>query len=72
MFINEIQNKSLVTLYDNDLQLLTHGIITGYKDQPPCIIVNDSLYYPVKHVSEIVVHSPSEPAFEQPVARLRT
>lgn len=71
MFAKEIRNKSLVTLYDNNLHLLTRGTITGFKDSPSCIVINDSLYYPVQQVAKIVVHSPYESPFAHISARLR-
>lgn len=71
MFAKEIQNKSIVSLYDNNLGLLTHGIITGYKESAACILINDSLYFPIKQVAKIVVHPPAESPFARISTRLR-
>jgi len=70
-FSKEIRNKSLVTLYDNQMKKLYHGTISGYKDKPACIIVNKSVYYPVHQVAKIEVHSTYESQYGRTSTRLQ-
>ena len=57
MFELEIKNKCMVELYDNRLNKLTSGIITGFKDKFSCIVIDDSVIYPVHNIAKIMVHT---------------
>ncbi|MEX1029509.1 MAG: hypothetical protein WDZ91_05620 [Paenibacillaceae bacterium] len=57
MFEKEIMNKSIVELYDNQLHLLTSGIITGFRDKPGYIVIDYCIFFPIRHVAKITVHS---------------
>jgi hypothetical protein len=57
MFEKEIQNKNIVELYDNRLDLLASGIITGYKAKSGYIVIDYCVFYPINHIAKITVHS---------------
>jgi hypothetical protein len=57
MFELEIKNKCIVELYDNHLQLLKSGTITGYKDKQGYIIIDGSVLFNTRHIAKIKVHS---------------
>jgi hypothetical protein len=57
MFEHEIKNKCIVELYDNHLQLLKSGTITGYKDKQGYIVIDGSVLYNTSHIAKIKVHS---------------
>lgn len=70
MFVNEIANKSPVALYDNEMNVLVRGIITGYKSSPGYIIINHCLYYPVTQVAKVALLREDEfPYAHTPIRR---
>lgn len=60
MFEMEIMNKRYVSLYDCNHQLLTSGIITGYKEARSYMIIDRTLIFPIQQVAKIVVHQEEE------------
>ncbi|MEX2416251.1 MAG: hypothetical protein WD424_08900 [Paenibacillaceae bacterium] len=57
MFEKEIQNKSIVELYDNRLHKLVSGVITGYKAKSGFIIIDYCVLYPIHLIAKITVHT---------------
>ena len=55
MFENEILNKNTVELYDNDLDLLTQGVITKYQAKLGYIVVDYKFIYSIRHIAKIAV-----------------
>ena len=71
MFAKEIQNKNIVSLYDNNLKLLKKGVLTGFKEKPGCFVIDHSLFFPITLVAKMVVDPKSESVSLHRSARLR-
>ena len=59
MFEKEIQRKATVDLFDNNMQMVISGAITGFKEQLQTIVINGRLYFPLKHIAKICVQTDS-------------
>lgn len=58
MFEMEILNKSVVDLYDIQLNKLITGVITGYREKTNCIVIDHRIYFPLHCLAKIAVRPP--------------